>query len=93
MQMAPVKPLTSAPNNPSPRNQFELFLEQSHSKLIEIRGTRDYALNLGLTEEALERYTSGACSLYEQDDIERSLTKSRWATDYVINLVKSRRNE
>ena len=55
------------------------------------RASRDYALDYGIDEKALERYASGACSLYERKSIESVLTRCRWAMSYVVALVKDRR--
>jgi hypothetical protein len=55
------------------------------------RGTRSYALDHGVDEAALARYTSGAVTVYERQEITNVISRNEWARSYVVNLVKQRR--
>lgn len=70
---------------------FECFLGELLLNTKNWQIDRDYSLDLGVDEKALERYASGACSLYEREEIHQVLSKSKWAMNYVTNLVKSQR--
>ena len=72
----------------APALTFEILVSQANRT----RGTtRGHALDLGLDEQALARYVSGACSAYERTEIERSLLQCNWAMERVVEMMRSRR--
>lgn len=73
-------------------NGFATTIDNAVAKALEFRGTQTYARDYGITEEALDRYVSGACSLYELETIQYVLSRCQWAMDYVIEKVKARRH-
>jgi hypothetical protein len=52
---------------------------------------RTYALDYGVDDEALVRYTSGAVSDEERVTIEHVIGRCAWAQERVVALVKKRR--
>jgi len=62
------------------------------SRLPEPRHTRTYALDFGIDEAALLRYTSGAVSTYERSEIEHIVARCNWALKQVVRSVKRRRS-
>jgi len=85
------KPAAPAHIWPSQSIAFENLVSETQPKLNELRISRDYAQDLGVDEKALERYVSGACSLYERKEVEAVISQSQWAMSFVSDLVKSRR--
>ncbi len=85
---APHRPITQAKDLGS----FANLVAEAWPKLAEARNSRDYALDCGIDEQALEAYASGACSLYERKAVERLISKCQWAMTYLTDLVKSRRS-
>ena len=84
---APQRPLSRDGNQIA----FSNLITKAWPKLAESTGSRDYALDHGIDEKALEAYASGACSLYEHEEIERLVLKCEWAMTYLTDLIKSRR--
>lgn len=87
---SPAAPLR--PTNGLAQESFGGMISKGWHKLAINRASRDYALDHGIDEQALEAYASGACSLYERKSIERLVCKCQWAMDYVTDLIKSRRS-
>jgi hypothetical protein len=52
---------------------------------------RDYALDHGVDEKALEEYVSGACVLYRRKEIEAVLSRCDWAMKKVVEIIKAQR--
>ena len=86
--MANAEPAPTSGANPT---EFVNLIDSLLPEVIRLRGSRDYALNRGVDEKALERYATGACSLYEREEIESVIAKNKWSRDYVVQYVKSRR--
>jgi len=73
----------------APALTFDSLLHQA----VVARGSRERALSLGLTEQALARYAAGACSVYERARIESLLPQSSWALSHITEIVKARRRK
>jgi len=71
---------------------FPGFFDRAVTRLSAWRNSREYALELGVDEEALERYATGAISMYERSEIEPILVKCQWAMNYVARLAKAQRS-
>lgn len=54
------------------------------------RGTKGYALDRGVDEEALARYVRGAVSVYERVELQEIIVNCEWASAYVVHLMKQR---
>lgn len=86
--MATAEPAPTSGANPT---GFVNLIGDILPEVAKFRGSRDYALDRGVDEKALERYATGACSLYEREEIESVIARNKWSLDYVVQYVKSRR--
>lgn len=55
------------------------------------RSMRTYALDHGVNEQALVRYTNGALSDDERETVIGMVARCKWAHEFVVALVKQRR--
>lgn len=79
---------TPAAPSPAPRT-FETLLETAMR--CDPTAKRGYALDHGVNEPALVRYTNGAVGDEERRVIEHVVARNQWSRDYIVDLVKSRR--
>ena len=82
----------AAPRNTG-RARFVKLIEETVPQIDEVRGTRAYALDFGIDEQALDDYVAGACSAYERKAVEHVLVRNRWAMNYVVSRVKEKRKQ
>jgi hypothetical protein len=54
-------------------------------------GSRPYALDHGVDEQALIRYADGALSVSERDSVAGLLARCSWARKFVVGRVKKHR--
>jgi len=80
---------TPAPANPG--RSFETLLSKAARRRQHVRSTRSYALDHGFDEQALVRYASGACGMYERSEIEALIGRCEWARQFVVKWIKQQR--
>ena len=76
--------------SPAASHTFETLLETAMK--CDPTATRGYALDHGVDEPALVRYTNGAVGDEERQSIEFVVARNRWSREYIVDLVKSRRS-
>lgn len=81
---SPVTPITT-------KHDFEELVETAGRLHARERNTKQYALDLGVTEELLDRYVDGEIDEHERHSIQSVLCCCRWAMRYVTTMVKARR--
>jgi len=71
--------------------QFDEIFNEAAASAGPERDAQEILDKYGLDIEALERYATGACLVYERDTIETALHKHKSLLQYVIDYVKSKR--
>lgn len=69
-------------------SQFNTLVAAAHAEL----DSKDYALDLGVTQEALFRYADGA--VFDEEErgfLTGMIAKNKWCMSVVVNRVKRRR--
>lgn len=82
--------MPAAPSAPTTRSQFETLLTNAFS----LRGSKQHALDCGVTQEALIRYADGAVfDDGERAHIESVVSRNEWSRKIVVERVKSKRKK
>lgn len=82
--------------NPAPSQSgnsagFTKLITEVMPGVAKFRASREYAIELGVDEQVLERFASRACSDYESRLVKEILIKNTWSRTYLVNLIKQRR--
>jgi hypothetical protein len=79
----------AAPKTTTPTDFDNLLMDA-----MKLRGSRNHALDLGVTQEALFRYADGAVfDEGERQAIEHVVARCEWSRSLVVERVKSRRKK
>ena len=82
--------LSPAPRKPSTSTSFTQLTDVALRGFSDYRG-REWAMDHGVDERALEEYASGACALYEREAIQYVVARCEWAMKKVVEITKARR--
>lgn len=82
--------MPAAPTAPTTRSDFEILLNNAFS----LRGSKQHALDRGITHEALIRYADGA--VFDDEErrfLESVISRNDWSRNVVVERVKSKRKK
>jgi hypothetical protein len=85
---------TAAPAAPSKKTSSPFTFETLLTHATRLMGSKSYALDLGITEEALVQYADGA--VFDEGEcafIESVIAKNEWSRRIVVSRVKGKRKK
>lgn len=84
--------MLKAVSNTMNPDDFHNFLAKSLNAFDIWTNSREYALDFGIDEQALERYISRACCVDEESTIQGLLLRNSWSLHFLIQKIENTRS-